>query len=107
MSSRYDTLRAKWERGYITKETLKGWVALNDKKAGAGITAEEYEEITGESLYPEETEEEATTDTASSLDDMTVQQLKDYASEHGISIKGLTLKADILAAIKAAEGVET
>lgn len=41
------------------------------------------------------------------LDDMTVAQLKEYASEHGIALTGLTLKADILAAIKAAEGVET
>ena len=40
------------------------------------------------------------------LDDMTVAQLKEYASEHGIALTGLTLKADILAAIKAAEGVE-
>lgn len=39
------------------------------------------------------------------LDDMTVAELKEYASERGIALTGLTLKADILAAIKAAEGV--
>ena len=39
------------------------------------------------------------------LDVMTVAELKEYASENGIALTGLTLKADILAAIKTAEGV--
>lgn len=38
------------------------------------------------------------------LDDMTVEELKTYAAEHSIDIEGKTLKADILAAIKEAEG---
>lgn len=37
------------------------------------------------------------------LDEMTVDELKAYAAEHAIDISGKTLKADILAAIKAAE----
>lgn len=36
---------------------------------------------------------------------MTVAELKEYASENGTALTGLTLKADILAAIKTAEGV--
>ena len=47
-SKKYETLKAKYEAEYITKETLRGWVALNEKRKGKGITAEEYEEITGE-----------------------------------------------------------
>lgn len=47
-SKKYESLKAKWEKEYITKDTLKGWVALNEKKAGKGITSEEYKEITGE-----------------------------------------------------------
>ena len=43
-----EELAAKWKKGYITKETLRGWVALNEAKPGKGITPEEYEEITGE-----------------------------------------------------------
>lgn len=39
------------------------------------------------------------------LDVMTVAELKEYASENGIALTGLTLKADILAAIKTSEGV--
>lgn len=39
------------------------------------------------------------------LDAMTVAELKEYASENGIALTGLTLKADILAAIKTAEAV--
>lgn len=47
-SKKFDTLKDKWDKDYITKDTLKGWVALNEKRAGKGITAEEYKEITGE-----------------------------------------------------------
>lgn len=47
-SKKFDMLKERWEKDYITKDTLKGWVALNEKRAGKGITAEEYKEITGE-----------------------------------------------------------
>lgn len=53
-SKRFDTLKEKWDKDYITRDTLKGWVALNEKRAGKGITAEEYEEITGEDYEGEE-----------------------------------------------------
>lgn len=48
MSEKYENLKTKWEKGYISRETLAGWVALNTKKPGKGITPEEYEAITGE-----------------------------------------------------------
>ncbi len=44
----YEKLKAKWEKGYITKATLRGWVAINIKLPGKGITEEEYQAITGE-----------------------------------------------------------
>ena len=47
-SKRFKRLKQKYEAEYITKETLAGWVALNEKKGGRGITAAEYAEITGE-----------------------------------------------------------
>lgn len=47
-SKKFDSLKKKREMDYITKDTLKGWVVLNEKRAGKGITAEEYKEITGE-----------------------------------------------------------
>lgn len=31
-SKKFDSLKKKWEMDYITKDTLKGWVALNEKK---------------------------------------------------------------------------
>lgn len=40
------------------------------------------------------------------LDDMTVDELKAYAAEHSIDLTNKTTKADILAAIKAAEATE-
>lgn len=47
-SAKFDMLAEKWANGYITISTLRGWVKLNAKKSGAGITAEEFKEITGE-----------------------------------------------------------
>ena len=47
-SAKFDSLNAKYKIGYIMKETLTGWVSINNKRPGRGITAEEYEEITGE-----------------------------------------------------------
>lgn len=47
MSSRYTMLKERWSKGYITDETLRGWVAVNERSPDAGITAEEYEAITG------------------------------------------------------------
>lgn len=53
-------------------------------------------------------DEAATPATVSILDGMTVPQLKTYAANNGIDLGGATLKADIRAAIEAAEaGKET
>lgn len=48
MSRKYEELKSKWDMGYITIETLRGWVDLNERKPGKGITEEEFREITGE-----------------------------------------------------------
>ena len=48
MSAKFETLKTKWQMGYITDETLRGYVELNERKPGKGITAEEYKEITGQ-----------------------------------------------------------
>lgn len=47
MSAKYESLKSKWQMGYITDDALKGWVKLNEVKPGTGITAGEYESITG------------------------------------------------------------
>lgn len=49
MSNKFEALLERWRLGYITRETLRGWVVLNEAKPGRGITAEEYEQITAES----------------------------------------------------------
>lgn len=41
-----------------------------------------------------------------SVDDMNVEELKAYAKAHNIDIKGIERKADIVAAIKAADDAE-
>lgn len=46
-SARYEELAYKYKMGWITDGTLRGWVALNQKKDGYGITEEEYKMITG------------------------------------------------------------
>lgn len=53
-SPKFDTLNRKWQLHYITEETLRGYVELNERKPGKGITPEEFEEITG-IPYEEET----------------------------------------------------
>ncbi len=47
-SAKFEELKAKYEKNYITKDTLKKWVVINNKRPGAGITAEEYKQITGD-----------------------------------------------------------
>lgn len=47
-SEKFDELNERWILGWIMRSTLKRWVAINNRRPGAGITAEEYEEITGE-----------------------------------------------------------
>ena len=47
MSQKYEHLKTKWQMGYITDDALKGWVKLEEVRPGCGITAEEYERITG------------------------------------------------------------
>lgn len=46
-SAKFEELNNKYKKNYITIETLRGWVAINEKKPGRGITAEEFKEITG------------------------------------------------------------
>lgn len=48
-SARFEELNWKYSMNYVTKATLKKWVLIDQKKPGNGITAEEYELITGES----------------------------------------------------------
>lgn len=52
-SSKFEELNWKYGMNYITKKTLKKWVVINTRKDGAGITEEEYEEITGETYAAE------------------------------------------------------
>ena len=44
----FEALKDKWSKGWITEATLRRWVVLNEKRPGAGITAEQFKEITGE-----------------------------------------------------------
>ena len=46
-SAQYETLKRKWDMEYITLETLAGYVLLNSRNKAKGITAEEFEEMTG------------------------------------------------------------
>lgn len=57
MSAKYKMLKKRWELGWITEETLRGWVEINERKPGKGITAEEFESITGKKFEEEDTGE--------------------------------------------------
>ena len=47
-SPRFEYFLAQYQKNYITKATLRKWVKVGLKKPDQGITAAEYEEITGE-----------------------------------------------------------
>jgi len=47
-SPKFEYFKNQYEKNYITKDTLKKYVQIGLKKPEKGITAEEYEEITGE-----------------------------------------------------------
>lgn len=57
MSAKYKMLKNRWDLGWITEETLRGWVKINERKPGKGITAEEFESITGKKFEEEDTGE--------------------------------------------------
>lgn len=50
----FEKLKSRYEKGWITKETLRGYVLIEMKRPGKGITPEQYEEITGEPYEVEE-----------------------------------------------------
>ena len=52
--SLFEKLKSRYEKGWITKETLRGFVLIEFKRPGKGITPEQYEEITGEPYEVEE-----------------------------------------------------
>lgn len=66
-------------------------------------TAAETYALVGATFMPEVKNYIVKARVGKSLDDMTVDELKAYAAANGIDITGKTTKADILAAIKAAE----
>lgn len=72
---------------------------------GPDILPNDWEVVPNEDTEdPVETEEAE--EPVSILDGMTVAQLREYAANHGIDLGGATLKADIRAAIEAAEAGE-
>lgn len=44
----FEKLKNLWENKYITIETLQKWVEVNKLNPNAGLTKEEFKEITGE-----------------------------------------------------------
>lgn len=44
----FEELKAKWNKGYVSIDTMRGWVRLNKRNSLKGITESQYKEITGE-----------------------------------------------------------
>lgn len=51
-SKKFDSLKKKWEMDYITKDTLKGWVALNEKRAGRASQQRNTRKLLAKSMKP-------------------------------------------------------
>ena len=49
----FEKMKKYYAANFATKETLAGWVRINKKRPGRGLTPEQYKEITGED-YQEE-----------------------------------------------------
>lgn len=47
-SADFSRLQKNYEMNYVTIEQLRRYVALHEKRASVGISAEEFTEITGE-----------------------------------------------------------
>ena len=47
MSRDFAKLKEKWDKRYITEDTLRKYVILHDKNSNVGISAEEFTLITG------------------------------------------------------------
>lgn len=45
--SLYEKMKSRYEMGFVTEETLKGWVKIEEKRPGRGLTREQFKEITG------------------------------------------------------------
>ena len=78
------------------------------EEVGAEEQAEQTEETETETEAAEEPAEEVGAEEAEAedeadLDEMTLEELKGYAKEHGISLNGARTKAAIIEAINAAE----
>lgn len=48
MSPKFEAYKEQFAKNWITKATLKQWVAMQPRLPALGITPEEYEQITGE-----------------------------------------------------------
>ena len=76
----------------------EGWTKGTFDTKGLAFIAEG-----GTPVPPEEPSGPGTEDVQKSIDDMNLDELRAYAATHSIDLEGKTLKADVLAAIKAAE----
>lgn len=94
---------------------LKGVLSMSDEKWTKGLFNIETLSFTQEGAVtppaeevPEPPSEQAAGPSTAEkpLDEMNLDELKAYAEAHEIDLTGKSLKADILAAIKAAESVE-
>ena len=68
-----------------------------DAKTADSLVEREIAVVIGHEVIDEP---EDTQDVENELDNMTVAELKEYAEEAGIDLKGLTRRADIISAIR-------
>ena len=90
----------------VVKTTLvynaKVYVAGNELTADE-MSAERFVKRNLATVIDEQVKETEDEHIEDELDDMTVDELKEYAEEAGVSLKGLTRKGDIINAIREAE----
>lgn len=78
-------------------------VTVTYAKDESGSGCYDYIEVSPGSAKPKPADGDGQEAPSKPIDEMTIEELKAYAAEHSIDLGDATLKADILAAIKAAE----
>ena len=83
---------------YNGKVYVKGDEVDIEVKKADSLVERNLVTVIGET--PKQDEDKESSETVDELEQMTVDELKEYATEAGIDLKGKTLKADIIKAIR-------
>ena len=87
---------------YRGRVIVPGEEIVADAKTADNLVERNIASILGEEIVHDNEHDDEHDNANDELDGMTVDELKEYANEAGVDLKGVTKKADIIAAIREA-----